>query len=56
VLVIMGMSGHCGAGALWACVKVTECYDPSSTDTLTRVKSLEHVCEHVLSLTARSLQ
>jgi hypothetical protein len=37
----MGMIGHFGAGPLWACVKVDDCYDSSSVVTLTRIKSLE---------------
>jgi hypothetical protein len=35
------MSGHESVGSLRACVKVADCYDPSSTGTLTYVKSLE---------------
>jgi hypothetical protein len=53
---IMGMSGHFSVGPLWAFVMVVDCGNPSSACTLTRVKSLEHVCECVLSPTARSLQ
>jgi hypothetical protein len=37
------MIGHFGAGPLWACVKVDDYYDPSSTGTLTRIKLLENV-------------
>jgi hypothetical protein len=33
----MGMIGHYGAGPIWACVKVDDCCDPSSTGTLTHV-------------------
>jgi hypothetical protein len=36
-----GMSGHESVGPLRACVTVADCYDPSSTGTLTCVKSLE---------------
>jgi hypothetical protein len=37
-------------GPLRACVKVTDCCDPSSTGTLTRVKTIETCVESVLSL------
>jgi predicted RNA-binding protein with PUA-like domain len=47
VLVLYGHDGHFDANPLWACVKVDDCYDLSSTSTLTHVKSLEHVCEYV---------
>jgi hypothetical protein len=32
-----------------ACVKVTDCCDPSSVCTLTHVKSIEYVCECVFA-------
>jgi hypothetical protein len=40
----MGMTGYFSTGSLWTCVKVDDCYDPSSTGTLTHVNSLENVC------------
>jgi hypothetical protein len=40
----MGMSGHFNAGPLWACVKVDDCYDPSSAGTSIRYNSQENVC------------
>jgi hypothetical protein len=39
------MIGHVSAGPLRACVKVANCCDPSSTGTLTCVKSLETCAE-----------
>jgi hypothetical protein len=41
----MGMSGHVNAGHLWACVKVDDFCDPTSTGTLNHVKPLEYVYE-----------
>jgi hypothetical protein len=45
----MGMIGHFSVGPIWACVKVDDYCDPSSIDTLTHVKVLEHVCECVFA-------
>jgi hypothetical protein len=36
----MGLIGHASAGPLRACVKVTDCCDPSAIGTLTHAKSL----------------
>jgi hypothetical protein len=43
-MISLGISGYFGIGPLWACVKVDDCYDLSSTGTLTHVKSLENIC------------
>jgi hypothetical protein len=40
----MGMIGYFGTGPLWACVKVDDCFHPSSQGTLTHVESLENIC------------
>jgi hypothetical protein len=42
------MIGHASAGPLRECVKVTNCYDPSSAGTLTHAKSLITCVESVL--------
>jgi hypothetical protein len=44
-----GMSGHESAGPLRAYVKVADYYDPSSTGTLTYVKSLETFVENAFT-------
>jgi hypothetical protein len=45
VLVRWGMSGHKSDGPLRACVKVTDCCDPSSAGTLTCIKMIETCLE-----------
>jgi hypothetical protein len=44
------MVGHTSAGPLWACVKIVDCCDPSSTGTLTCVKSLETFVESTFAI------
>jgi hypothetical protein len=34
---LIGMNGHVSAGPLRACVKVSDCCDPSSVGTLTMI-------------------
>jgi hypothetical protein len=47
---IMGLSGHFGAGPLWACMKVVDCCDPFFAGTLTHINSLEYVYECVFAV------
>jgi hypothetical protein len=46
-IISLCMIGHNSAGPLWTCVKVDDCCDPSAVDTLTLIKSLEHIYECV---------
>jgi hypothetical protein len=43
------MIGHLGAGPIWACVKIDDCCDPSSTSTLAHIKSLKMSVEHAFA-------
>jgi hypothetical protein len=42
------MIGRASAGPLRACVKIADCYDPSSAGTLTYAKSLVMCVESIL--------
>jgi hypothetical protein len=41
----MHMSEHVSAGPIWTCVKVDDYFNPSSADTLARVKMIETFVE-----------
>jgi hypothetical protein len=52
----VGMSGHKSAGPLRACVKVADYSDPTSTGTLTCIKSLETFVSMLLRPCPNNLQ
>jgi hypothetical protein len=53
---MMGMIGHASAGPLRACVKICDCYDPFSTGTLTRVKTIETCVENAFCYRTRAIR
>jgi hypothetical protein len=50
------MIGHVSVGPLRACVKVVDCCDPSSAQTVTCVNTLEMCVESILPLYSNNLQ
>ncbi len=52
----MGMIGHCGAGPIWACMKVDDCCDPFFVGTLTCIKMIKTIVESILPLNAYDSQ
>jgi hypothetical protein len=59
IFLVMLSIGMSGVLRYWSMMDMSEdccCRDPSSAGTLTRVKSIERVCECVLPPTSHSLQ